>query len=74
MKDGQENIEPLEHTKLARTIKEEFIKSTPCFAQSDKSPFVPFFIPKSSSISLYMFLKDGGKGWFLLTEKHNPFA
>ena len=55
------------------TDKEVFNNITPCFAQCDKSPLV-FEIAKSFSISIKIFLSDGGNLWFLPTEKAKPFA
>ena len=56
------------------TVRIEFKSNTPCFAIFSKSPFFSILIFKSFSISMKIFLKDGGRDWKLLTEKAKPSA
>ena len=55
-------------------IEERIRSNTPCCAQRVRFPDVGIGLPKSISISLNIFTKDGGKGTPSLTEKLKPCA
>lgn len=59
----------------ARTVNVVLRRKTPCFAHRDKFPFsLLHLIFKSSSISLNIFLKDGGTFTPSFTAKASPIA
>ena len=58
----------------AFTVSDAFSRSTPCFAQCSKLPWVGGSIPKSVFIYLKILTRDGGGLMPCCTEKHKPCA
>ena len=56
------------------TVSMELRRRTPCLAQLSRLGRPLIFIPRSSSISLNMFFRDGGAGTPSGTEKLRPIA
>ena len=58
----------------ARTVRQAFSSSTPCFAHDSRLPCGGASMPRSSCSSLRMLTSDGGGATPRRTEKHRPCA
>lgn len=58
----------------ARTVSTEFRSSTPCSAHGRRSGLPDILMPRSLSISLNMFFRDGGASTPCGTENDRPMA